>query len=173
MSGTGGHPDQELLAAARLGDHSAWAELARRHAPRLAAYLGARLRRPEIVDGLVGEALVAAWLRLAEAPDAGECAAWLRKIGGGLAMKWAREHPDAAIESPIPPGRLQSTSAVDITRLDQRIGLLDESQRMALELRWRAGMDDAALASAMRCSEEAARRMADEAEERLVREWDA
>lgn len=165
--------DADLVGDARAGDHGAWSVLARRHAPRLAAYLGARLRRPDIVDGLVGESLVAAWLRLAECEDPAQFAAWLRRIGASLAMRWAREHPEAAIETPLPATRLPQAHAALLQRLDHAIGALDEVQRMALELRWRGGLAGDALAAAMRSPVEGAERLADEAEERLVREWDA
>lgn len=165
--------DDELVGDARAGDHGAWAALARRHAPRLAAYLGARLRRPEVVDGLVGEALVAAWRLLPELEDPRQFAPWLRRVGAGQAMKWAREHPAAAIESSLPPARLPAAHADDLVRLDRGIGSLDEQRRMALELRWRAGLSGEALAAAMRCPVEGAERLADEAEEYLVRQWDA
>ncbi|MBA3708756.1 MAG: hypothetical protein H0W83_08065, partial [Planctomycetes bacterium] len=42
--------DAALLALARSGDREAWARLCHKHAPRLAAYLGARLRRPAVVE---------------------------------------------------------------------------------------------------------------------------
>lgn len=165
--------DAELVGDARGGDHGAWAALARRHGPRLAAYLGARLRRPEIVDGLVGEALVASWLRLGELTDPSGFAAWFRKTGAGLALKWAREHPDAAIDAVIPASRLPVERAGEVARLDRLIGALDEAHRMAIELRWRAGMTGESLGTAMRCHPDAAERLADEAEEQVLRLWDA
>jgi len=165
--------DAELVGDARNGDHPAWAALARRHGPRLAAYLGARLRRPDIVDGLVGETLVAAWLRLGELSDPAGFAVWFRKTEAGLALKWAREHPDAAIDASIPTARLPAGQAESLDRLDRLIGALDESHRMALELRWRGGMAGDALGTAMRCPVETAEKLADEAENRLLQEWDA
>jgi DNA-directed RNA polymerase specialized sigma24 family protein len=165
--------DADLVSDARQGDHGAWAALGRRHGPRLAAYLGARLRRPEIVDNLVGETLVATWLRLGDLADPAGFAAWFRKSGAGLALKWAREHPDAAIEATIPASRLPVRQAESIGRLDRLIGELDEAHRMAIELRWRAGMTGESLGIAMRCPAETAERLADEAEEQVLRVWDA
>lgn len=165
--------DAELVADARGGDHAAWAALSRRHAPRLAAYLGARLRRADIVDHLVGETLVAAWLRLGELAEADGFGAWFRKTGAGLALKWAREHPEAAIDAPIPAERLPAGQAESVSKLDRLVGGLDEAHRMAIELRWRGGMSDESLGLAMRCTTEAAARLADEAESELLRLWDA
>lgn len=173
MKGEDLRSDADLVCDARGGDHAAWAVLSRRHAPRLAAYLGARLRRTDIVDGLVGETVVAAWLRLGELGDPAGFAAWFRKTGAGLALKWAREHPDAAIEAAIPAGRLPTAQAEELGRLDRLVGTLDEQHRMALELRWRGGMTGEALGTAMRCAAETAERLADEAENQLLQEWDA
>lgn len=164
--------DADLLALARTGDHAAWSELARRHAPRLAAYLGARLRRLDIIDHLVGETVVAAWLRLGEVGEAEGFAAWFRKTGAGLALKWAREHPAEPIEAPLPPGRLPADRAADLARLDRLIGGLDEMKRMALELRWRGGLDGEGLAAALRTTPEQAVRLVAEAESELSRAWD-
>ena len=161
--------DADLVAEARAGDHAAWAWLCRRHAPRLAAYLGARLRRPEVVDQLVGEAIVAAWLHLPELADPAGFAAWFRRTGAGLALKWARAHPAEEIAGPWSRGG----AGDGVVRLDQLIGDLEEAVRMALELRWRGGLSGSELAGALRCPVEEAERLADDAEGELLRRWAA
>jgi RNA polymerase sigma factor (sigma-70 family) len=165
--------DAELVVDTRGGDHLAWAALAKRHAPRVAAYLGARLRRPEVVDHLVGETLVAAWLRLGDLSEPADFAVWFRKTGAGLALKWAREHADETLEQPAPAARFPAEQAEAIARLDRLISGLDEAQRMAVELRWRGGLSGEQLGNALRCSSENAERMADDAESELLRVWDA
>ena len=162
--------DADLVGEARAGDHAAWASLCRRHAPRLAAYLGARLRRPEIVDQLVGEAVVAAWLHLGELADPVGFSAWFRRVGAGLALKWAREHPDEMLAA---PWSRSTAEQPELLRLDQLVGVLEETARMALELRWRGGMTGAELANALRCRPEEADLLADQAESELLRRWDA
>ena len=161
--------DADLVGEARAGDHAAWASLCRRHAPRLGAYLGARLRRPEVVDQLVGEAVVAAWLHLPELTDPAGFAAWFRRTGAGLALKWAREHPAEEIAAPWSRGGADA----GLARLDQLVGGLEETARMALELRWRGGLSGGELAGALRCPAEEAERLADEAETEVLRRWDA
>ncbi len=161
--------DADLVAEARSGDHAAWASICRRHAPRLAAYLGARLRRPDVVDQLVGETIVAAWLRLPELADPEGFAAWFRRTGAGLALKWARAHPAEVIAAPWSRGGFEA----GLDRLDQLIGGLEEAARMALELRWRGGLSGPELAGALRCPVKEAERLADEAEGELLRRWAA
>jgi len=161
------HGDAELVEAVRSGDHLAWAALMRRHAPRLAAYLGARLRRPAVVDALVAEAVVAGWQYLGELEDGAGFAAWFRKLGAGIAMRWAREHPGEALEEPFPAGRIPAGSAdrsEQLAILERAIGRLSEPQRMALELRWRGGLVGAELGAALRLDAAEADRLADEAE---------
>ncbi len=164
--------DTDLLAESRGGDHAAWAALCRRHAPRLAAYLGARLRRPEIVDQLVGEAVVAAWLQQSELTEPSGFAAWFRRTGAGLALRWAREDPDAAIDGAWSAQRGGEGDQEALARLDRLVGGLEETERMALELRWRGGLAGSELAAALRCAPEEAERLADAAELEIGRRWD-
>jgi len=94
-----------LLARARGGDRGAFAGLMRISAPRLAAYLGARISRPQVVERLVGEAIVSAWGRLAEAEDPRQFPSWFRRIGAGFAMQWKSDHPGESIKEPFPESR--------------------------------------------------------------------
>jgi len=165
--------DAELIADARSGDHASWTILMRRHAPRLAAYLGARLRRPDVVEGLVGESVVAAWLHLPELDDPAGFSAFFRRTGAGLAMRWAREHPDESLDSSLSTARLGTADPHGIERLDRLIGSLEETRRMAVELRWRGGLTGSELAAALRTTPEAAEKLANEAESTLLAKWDA
>lgn len=163
--------DSELVTEARAGDHAAWATLCRRHVPRLAAYLGARLRRPEVVDQLVGETVVAAWLQLPGLDDPAGFAAWFRRTGAGLALRWARAHPDEMINAPWSEQRAGGGEQVDLAQLDRLVGELEETARMAIELRWRGGLAGSALAAALRCSSEEAEKQANDAENEILRRW--
>lgn len=163
--------EADLVAAARAGDHAAWAELVRAHAAGLAAYLGARLRRPEVVDGLVVEAVVSGWASLPAMPAGEAFDTWFRRIGGAIAMRWAREHPGEAIEGLPDPARLPAEHAEAITELDRRVGALPENERMALELRWRGGLSGDALGAALRLPAEQAEALADRAEAALGVGW--
>lgn len=160
--------DIALVEDARGGDHAAWSHLVRRHAPRLAAYLGARLRRPAIVESLVAETVVAAARQLGELPDPASFAAWFRRLGAAIAMKWARANPQEALDEAFPAGRAEGLPGGELARLDAAIGRLDEQQRMALELRWRGGLGPVELAEALRCQPDEASRLADRAEASLL-----
>jgi RNA polymerase sigma-70 factor (ECF subfamily) len=162
--------DPDLLRLARAGDHQAWTALARRHAPMLAAYLGARLRRPAVVDQLVAETVYAGWRHLAESEAERAFPVWLRRLAGGVAQRWVQEHPDGIAPLPFDPARLPAAAAVDagaVAELDAVIGRLDERERMALELRWRGGLAGPALAEALHLPVAEAEALADRAESRL------
>lgn len=170
MNAPDGHSDAELVEAVRQGDHVAWAALMRRHAPRLAAYLGARLRRPAVVDALVAEAIVVGLQYLTELGQE-PFAAWFRKLGAGIAMRWAREHPEEPLEEPFPVGRLAGEHgglADELGRLERALAQLGEQQRMAVELRWRAGLVGVELGSVLRIDAAEAERLAAEAESALA-----
>jgi RNA polymerase sigma-70 factor (ECF subfamily) len=162
-----GPDDDGLLQLAKDGDHAAWSSLCRRHAAPLAAYLGARLRRPAVVDQLVGETLVAAWTHLGECAEGGAFSAFLRRAGATAAMKWAKEHPEEAIDEPFPADRLTASRVEDVegvTRLHGILATLGEQHRMIIELHWRGGLAGESLASAMRMSPAAAESLLAEAE---------
>ena len=82
----------QLVRAARNGEIAAWRSLLDIYAPRLAAYIGARLRRPEIVDKLVADTIYVAWKRLPDLEDIEDFAAWFRKLGGSVTMRWYKRH---------------------------------------------------------------------------------
>jgi len=167
------HGEAELVAEALAGDHAAWALLCRRHAPRLAAYLGARLRRPDVVDQLVGDTVVSAWAQLPGLENPGDFAAWFRRTGAGIALRWAREHPDEMLTAVWSTTRHGGGDQVELARLDHLIGELEEAERMALELRWRGGLMGADLAAALRCTPEEAERLANVAESEIRQRWDS
>jgi DNA-directed RNA polymerase specialized sigma24 family protein len=174
MSGElpGNGPDDDgLLHLAKTGDHAAWSGLCRRHAAPLAAYLGARLRRPAVVDQLVGETLVAAWANLSECADGAAFPAFLRRAGATVAMKWAKDHPQEAIDEPFPADRLPASMVEDVkgvTRLHGILATLGEQHRMIIELHWRGGLEGESLASAMRMTPAAADGLLAEAEAALL-----
>ncbi len=164
--------DEVLVIAARAGDREAWAALCQRHAPAVAAYLGARLRRPAVVDKLVGDTVVAAWRHLPELNDHREVLPWFRRMAAALAKRWRQEHPDEPIAEPFPPARCADDAALltRLTALEAALGRLGEPERMALEGRFRGGLDDAALAQALRSDAAGADALVRRALAQLVRE---
>jgi RNA polymerase sigma-70 factor (ECF subfamily) len=134
--------DETLVVAAQHGDLRAWSALCERHMPRLAAYLGSRLRRPEVIERLLAEVVVRAWKHLPELEQPQEFPAWLRKLGGGQALQWSRKHPGEALAAPFPQERCGNDLALAerMTRLDAALGSLPDNQRMVLEQHFRGGM---------------------------------
>ena len=157
--------DESLVVAAQHGDLDAWSRLCARHLPRLAAYLGSRLRRPEVVERLVAEVLVGAWKHLPELEHPADFPAWLRKVGGGLALKWSRKHPDEPLTAPFPESRCGTDLglAERMTRLEVALGALPDHQRMVVEQHFRGQVDLDELATAMHLQREGVEVLLDEA----------
>ncbi|NRA40399.1 MAG: sigma-70 family RNA polymerase sigma factor [Planctomycetes bacterium] len=140
----------DLVIAAQAGDLAAWKKLIAIHAPRLAAYIGARLRRPEIVDRLVADSIYVAWKHIAELEDENEFPAWFRRMGGSVTMRWYKRHNDEGISGEFPIERCDNQSlGLEIEELDNALGRLPEKERMALEQRYRAGLQNAEIAEVL------------------------
>ena len=157
--------DESLVVAAQHGDLAAWSTLCGRHLPRLAAYLGSRLRRPEVVERLVAEVVAGAWKHLPELDQPAEFPAWLRKAGGNLALQWSRKHPDEPVAAPFPANRCGNEPELTacMTRLDAAIGTLPDAQRMLLEHHFRGQVDLTVLAAGMHLQREQIEVMLEEA----------
>jgi len=163
-----------LLTRARSGDRTAFASLMRICAPRLAAYLGARISRPQIVERLVGEAIVQAWGRLAEAEDPRQFPAWFRRIGAGLAMQWKSDHPGESIKEPFPESRCPDpVQLARMRKLQDGLLKLAEPERMALEQRFRGSLQNEALAEVLHCDVGKAQELVERALAALGRHLDA
>ncbi len=155
--------DAEWLTRARAGDRDAWALLMRRHAPRLAAYLGARLRRPAVVEKLVEDAVVLAYRHIEEA-TADDFSAWFRRVGAHVALRWYREHRDEPLTEAFPPSVEDTPERqAELARLEKALGGLTDAQRMAVEQRYRGGLGGSDLAAALHCESGKAERMVDDA----------
>lgn len=156
--------DTDLLAQARDGDGEAWRVVIERYAPMLTAYIGARLRKPAVVDRIVEQAFVAAYKKI-DQRDASEApGAWLRRIAGRYALRWYKDHPGVSLVDPFPVDRVPDELRHEVDRLSQlevAFQRLRGEQRMALELYYRGGLRAADLAAALHCTvDEAAERVA-------------
>ncbi len=157
--------DEVLVTRAQGGDRAAWSELCTRHAPRLAAYLGGRLRRPQIVDKLVAEVIAGAWKHLVDLARPSDFPAWFRRVGGNLTLQWCRKHPDEVLGEPFPSERCGGDTALHqrMDDLESALNALSDPQRMALEQHIRGGMDLAALSEALHLEPAAVQALLDEA----------
>jgi DNA-directed RNA polymerase specialized sigma24 family protein len=166
--------DSDLFRHARSGDAQAWSALSRQQAPRLAAYLGARLHRPGVVERLVGEAIVIAWTRLSEVEDWRSFPSWFRKLGASLAMQWHADNPGERLKEPFPESRcLELGQHRRMIALQEALQRLPEAERMALEQSFRGGLDGEELAEVLHCDATAAALLVERALETLAREMDA
>lgn len=152
----------ELIKQSRQGDIDAWRALIDIYATRLAAYIGARLRRPEIVDKLVADTIYVAWKHLAELEDEKDFPSWFRKMGGSVTMRWYKRNHGEGISGDFPIQRVEGGQAEELASLDKALGKLPEKKRMALEQRFRAGLQGEALAEVLHATVEDADKLVEE-----------
>lgn len=164
-------PDEDhgLATRVRAGDYDAWVELVERHAPRLGAYLGARIQRPRVVDQLVADAVYNGWLGR-DGIEVDNFAAWFRRLGANLALRWRERHKDEPLIEPFPLDRCAGNRemAERLDCLERALYRLNKSERRVLEQRYRGGMDGKVLAQALRVPTGKVNRTIDKALDRLV-----
>ena len=167
-------PDADLAVRARDGDREAWATLCQRHAPRLAAYLGARLRRPKVVEKLVEDAIVLASKHLEELEQPADFPGWFRRVGAHLALRWYREHSDEKLAEGFPPERVGEDPDLQrrMDKLENALAALTDAHRMAIEQRFRGGLSGESLAEALHLEPAKADRLVDDALAALDRAWE-
>lgn len=135
--------DDALVLAAQGGDLAAWSALCHRHSPMLAAYLGGRLGRPDVVDRLLGQAIVTGWRNLRDPTVADDFTAWWRRLAGHLATTWHQEHPDEPLTGPFPAERCTVPGLCqDLDRVERALTMLAENERRFLELAIRGGLGE-------------------------------
>jgi len=110
--------DAILVERALSGDHLAFAQLARRHGPRLARTIRALGIDASAVEDVTQLALVAAWRALAEYDPSRSFAAWVSVIGANKARDWRRRQLSRGR-----PAIHQTLDAVDVSTVrDPRAG---------------------------------------------------
>src|SRR3954471_4006129 len=104
--------DAELVRNTLAGSRDAYAEIARRWAPRVTAICHSRVRRSDVADDLAQETLLRGYRALHALSDPNKLGTWLMDIGHRASLDWlkARERstllfsglgPDQSIESLI------------------------------------------------------------------------
>ncbi|TVR13685.1 MAG: RNA polymerase sigma factor [Planctomycetota bacterium] len=142
--------ERMLVQQALQDDHEAWGQLMRHYAPRLAAYIGARLRRHKVVERLVAETIYVAWRHRHEYAQGQDFATWLRRIAANLALRWHRRHQGEPLVEAFPRERCEGMQQyATMQALDNALGNLQDRQRMALEQHYRGGLEGEALAAAL------------------------
>lgn len=132
-----GHDEARLIAAARAGDGSAFAELVARHQQALRGFLRRTVGHWGDADDLAQEALVAAWSRLERFEGRSSFRTWVCGIGYRMARDAKRAHRRAQARE---ADWLDAQSETDLAPLEDRIALaeamaaLPQEQRAALAL---------------------------------------
>jgi RNA polymerase sigma-70 factor (ECF subfamily) len=157
--------DVELARSAAGGDGAAFAELVRRHAPRVRALCAATLRNSEEAEDAAQEAFLKAHRALGRFSGEASFGTWLHRIAVNHCLDVLRaaarrrsESLDAMLEAdssalgralsePSPAKALEDRDTV--ARLLAR---LNPEQRLALTLREAEGLSYEEIAEAMSCS---------------------
>lgn len=157
--------DGELARRAADGDDGAFAELVRRHAPRVRALCGATLRNSEEAEDAAQEVFLKAHRALGRFSGEASFGTWLHRIAVNHCLDVLRaagrrrsESLDAlldadatalgrALSEPSPAQALEDRDTV--ARLLSR---LNPEQRLALTLREAEGMSYEEISKAMSCS---------------------
>ncbi|MDE2039815.1 MAG: sigma-70 family RNA polymerase sigma factor [Elusimicrobia bacterium] len=152
----------ELVARVKAGDDGAYAELIRRHHPRIIALCRSLL--PEAAEDAAQEAFLKAYSALGD--FRGDCAfsSWLYRIAANKCLDWRRrmgrsgarsldaalEDPGAALRLPAAPG--PEPALADRQLLEAALGGLPRAYRLILTLRELNGLSYEEIAETMDCS---------------------
>lgn len=157
--------DGALAKRAADGDGDAFAELVRRHAPRVRALCAATLRNSEEAEDAAQEAFLKAHRSLSRFSGEASFGTWLHRIAVNHCLDLLRaagrrrsESLDALLEAdsaalgralsePSPAQALEDRDAVE-----RMLNRLNADQRLALTLREAEGMSYEEIAAAMSCS---------------------
>jgi RNA polymerase sigma-70 factor (ECF subfamily) len=146
-----------LVARVAQGDRRAFDALFRRYRPRLHRYLGAHLRRPELVDEIVNDTMLVVWRRARAFDVTSRVSTWIIGIAVRTGLKAAaRARRNAAVE-------VHEQGASDDTpehaasrgergrRLRAAMASLSPEHRAVLELAYFQGLSCREAASALGC----------------------
>jgi RNA polymerase sigma-70 factor (ECF subfamily) len=82
--------DAELVRASLAGSRDAYAEIARRWAPRVTAVCHSKVRRADVADDLAQETLLRGYRALESLSDPAKVGTWLMGIGMRAALDWLK-----------------------------------------------------------------------------------
>lgn len=172
----GNDGERQLLLAFQRGDQSAFHALVRPHLGALVALARRHCRDPHWADDLVQETLVRAFRALPTFRGDSALRTWLFRILVRLSTepgRWQRGERAAALELDVPDHFAEPVLNAAIERelnqqLEAALERLPPRQRAALHLRAVEGMDYAAVAAVLECSQAAARMLVLEARRKVL-----
>lgn len=140
--------DHDLARAAADGSRDAGAELFRRHWPQARRIARAVVGRDALADDVAQEAMVVAFASIRRYRGDGEFAGWLRRIVVRRALNALRAERrlvplDAAAEVAV-----DDTPVLADPALREAVAQLPDEQRIALALRYGAGLTPTEIAAA-------------------------
>lgn len=129
--------DDQLMAAARAGEASAFTELYDRHGPALLTFLAGLTRDRALAEDLLQETFVRVYRARDTYEGEGQFRAWLFTIARRLVIDWRRSQrivwsdDPAALETTPAPTRADDRAEVRdlIIRLERALRRLPEGQR--------------------------------------------
>jgi RNA polymerase sigma-70 factor, ECF subfamily len=153
--------DARLLAAAAVGDQSAFARLVERHYPVVYRVVQRVMNGHTDAEDVTQEAFLRLWRNPTQLREAGATRGWLVRVASNLAMDaYRRKRPahldeaaDVADGSAAGEQRLDQNTVA--ARMHQAIAALPERQRLALTLVQFEHMSNAAAAQVLEISVEA------------------
>ena len=101
--------DAELVRATLAGSRDAYAEIARRWAPRVTAVCHSRVRRADVADDLAQETLLRGYKAIGSLSDPSKVGTWLMGIGLRASLDWLK----ARERSTVPFSGLGPDKTVD------------------------------------------------------------
>jgi RNA polymerase sigma-70 factor (ECF subfamily) len=125
--------DAELVRATLAGSRDAYAEIARRWAPRVTAVCHARVRRTDVADDLAQETLLRGFRSLHTLSDSTKLGTWLMGIGHRASLDWlkARERTTVLFSGLGPERPIESLLSRDEGDI---AGDADEKRRLMCEV---------------------------------------
>ncbi len=157
--------DGELVARVLAGDDSAYAELVRRHHPRVIGLCRSMLSTEQAAEDAAQDAFLKAYRSLASFRADASFATWLYRIAANQCLDCRRKEArgkeqslDALVEDhgdriqalSATPGPERSAEDVELVR--RVLSALPEQYRLILTLREVQGLDYAEIAQTMECS---------------------
>jgi RNA polymerase sigma-70 factor (ECF subfamily) len=128
--------DARLLERIGDGDLRAFEELYRLYHPRLARFLGRMVRRPQVVEELVNDTLLAVWRRPETFNAQSKVSTWIFAIAYRKALKASRRF-DEPIEDPDADRRMSFDDGPEqhLGRRQVREALIEAMQQLSADHR--------------------------------------
>ncbi|MBI1726670.1 MAG: sigma-70 family RNA polymerase sigma factor [Candidatus Rokubacteria bacterium] len=141
--------DDQLMAAVRAGEASAFTELYERHGPALLTFLARLTSDRALAEDLLQETFVRVYRARDTYGGEGQFRAWLFTIARRLVIDWRRSRKiawsddPAALETTAAPTRADDRADVRdlVVRLERALRRLPDGQREVVLLSRHAGLD--------------------------------